>query len=109
MADTIDTAVSFGIDANTVDIESVPFDKSDLWQPDHADADHFLAFLNSWVILTHVLNELSRSMGQADYYPFVLPRPAVAKLQFVHEVIRSASAIAAPAPSDAAAPVPEAG
>lgn len=37
--------------------------------------------------LTNVLNELSRSMGQPDYYPFVLPRAAVGKLQFIHQVI----------------------
>ena len=47
----------------------------------------FLDFLNGWVRLTNVLNELSRSMGQPDYYPFVLPRVAVGKLQFIHEVI----------------------
>jgi hypothetical protein len=47
----------------------------------------FLDFLNGWVRLTNVLNELSRSMGQPDYYPFVLPRAAVGKLQFIHQVI----------------------
>lgn len=104
MADTVDTAVSFGIDAGTVEIESDPFTRNDLWQPDHPQADQFLAFLNSWVTLTHVLNELSRSMGQPDSYPFVLPRPAVAKLQFIHEVVRSASAPAADAAEGAAAP-----
>jgi hypothetical protein len=26
-------------------------------------------------------------MGQPDYYPFVLPRAAVGKLQFIHQVI----------------------
>ncbi|AMM23447.1 hypothetical protein AX767_03060 [Variovorax sp. PAMC 28711] len=91
MADTVDTAVSFGIDSNSVDIDSDPYTVDDLWQPDHPDAEAFLAFLNSWVLLTHVLNELTRSMGQADYYPFVLPRDAIAKLQFIHEVVRSAS------------------
>lgn len=106
MADTVDTAVSFGIDANMVEIESDPFTREDLWQPEHPQADQFLAFLNSWVTLTHVLNELSRSMGQPDYYPFILPRPAVAKLQFIHEVVRSASAPAAAKPADAAAPAP---
>ena len=91
MADTVDTAVSFGIDANSVEIESDPFTRDDLWQPDHPNAEAFLAFINSWVLLTQVLNELTRSMGQHDYYPFVLPREAVAKLQFIHEVVRSAS------------------
>jgi hypothetical protein len=42
------------------------------------------------VALTSVLNELSRSMGQHDFYPFVLPRPVVAKLQFVHLMVQAA-------------------
>lgn len=91
MADTVDTAVSFGIDATNVEIESEPYTQQDLWEPDHPDAFGFLSFLNSWVVLTNALNELTRSMGQPDYYPFVLPRNAVAKLQFIHELIRSAS------------------
>jgi hypothetical protein len=41
--------------------------------------------------LTGVLNELSRSMGVADFYPFVLSAPAVRKLHLVHRVIRAAS------------------
>ena len=40
--------------------------------------------------LTGVLNELSRSMGQRDFYPFVLPAAVVGKLQFVHRVIQTA-------------------
>ncbi|MCS4509804.1 zinc-binding metallopeptidase family protein [Xylophilus ampelinus] len=95
MADTVDTAVSFGIDANNVDIESDPYTLDDLWRPDHPNAAAFLAFLNSWIVLTHALNELTRSMGQPDYYPFILPREAIAKLQFIHEVVRSYSVPAA--------------
>ncbi len=87
MADTADTAMSFGVDATRAELASDLFEMSDLWQPDHPDAAKFLDFLNGWVRLTNVLNELSRSMGQPDYYPFVLPRAAVGKLQFVHQVI----------------------
>ena len=99
MADTVDTAVSFGIDADTVDMESEPFTMADLWQPEDPNAEQFLRFLNSWVRLTNVLNELTRSMGQPDYYPFAMPREAIRKLQFIHEVIRSASALPLAAPS----------
>jgi hypothetical protein len=31
---------------------------------------------------------MNRSMGHADYYPFVIPDPAREKLRFVHQVIR---------------------
>ncbi|MEJ7688567.1 MAG: putative zinc-binding metallopeptidase [Variovorax sp.] len=87
MADTADTAMSFGVDAQNVELTGDLFDSGDLWQPEHPDAGRFLDFLNGWVRLTNVLNELSRSMGQPDFYPFVLPRLAVGKLQFIHQVI----------------------
>ena len=110
MSDTVDTAVSLGVDSASVDIETEPYTTADLWQPEHPNAQAFLKFLNSWVVLTQALNELTRSMGQPDFYPFVLPREAVAKLQFIHEVIRSASVPeAVPPPVDASvasAPAP---
>jgi hypothetical protein len=37
-----------------------------------------------------VLNELARSMGQPDFYPFVMSRPVVAKLQLVHMIVMKA-------------------
>ena len=51
------------------------------------DADVFLQLINSWMELTGVLNELSRSMGVADFYPFVLSAPVVHKLYLVHRVV----------------------
>ena len=45
-----------------------------------------------------VLNELARSMGQPDFYPFVMSRPVVAKLQFVHLVVQDARNHAAAMP-----------
>ena len=94
MCDTVDTALSFAINADGVDMQAVPFEKTDLWQPEHPNAEEFLSFLNTWVRLTNVLNELSRAMGQPDYYPFILPHAAVRKLQFIHEVVRNAGVIA---------------
>ena len=101
MADTADTALSFGVDVARVELVSDLFEPSDLWQPEHPDAAKFLDFLNGWVRLTNMLNELSRSMGQPDYYPFVLPRAAVGKLQFIHAVITQAPP---ESPAGAAAP-----
>lgn len=62
-----------------------------LYQPDHLEAQHFLDFLNDWTRLTTMLNEMSRSMGQPDFYPFVLPHEVVAKLHFIHLLVSSAS------------------
>jgi hypothetical protein len=109
MADTADTAMSFGVDARNVELASDLFGPADLWQPDDPDAGSFLDFLNGWVRLTNVLNELSRSMGQQDHYPFVLPRVAVGKLQFIHEVIteRRERGAQAPGPASGALPQPQ--
>ena len=43
--------------------------------------------LACWNPLTEALNELNRSMGLPDLYPFVLSPPAVDKLRFVHDVV----------------------
>ncbi|MGA0572255.1 zinc-binding metallopeptidase family protein [Variovorax sp. VNK109] len=93
MADTVDTAVSFGVNSDNVDLEHEPFGVADLWQPDAPDATQFLEFINGWVRLTAVFNELSRSMGQPDFYPFAMPRATVGKLQFIHRVVTGAAAV----------------
>lgn len=41
-----------------------------------------------WVPLTLALNDINRSMGHSDFYPFVVPELAVTKLAFVHRVVR---------------------
>jgi hypothetical protein len=35
------------------------------------------------------MNEMSRGMGSPDFYPFALPRLAVAKLHFMTIVVRT--------------------
>ena len=91
MVDSLDTAASFGLHALAGDVQYEPFPPEVLYQPDAPGAEEFLSFVNRWVELTGVLNEMSRSMGQADLYPFVLSATAVAKLQFVHLVVGSAA------------------
>jgi hypothetical protein len=87
MVDTLDTALSFGLDIRKLEMEIEPFGRDALFRPNDAGAKRFLSFLNAWIELSAVLNELSRSMGQPDLYPFALPRPAVAKLHFIHLVV----------------------
>ena len=58
---------------------------------DPAAADAFDAMLQEWHGLTHTLNNLNRSLGLNDAYPFVLSAPAVEKMRFVHHVIRRAT------------------
>jgi hypothetical protein len=41
----------------------------------------------TWLPLTKGLNQINRSMGKADLYPFVLEEPVIAKLAFVADLI----------------------
>ncbi len=92
MRDTVDTALSFGLSADSAQLEFTPFTLDALYQPEHPAAQGFLDFLNQWTQLTTLLNEMSRAMGQPDFYPFVLPREVVAKLHFIHLVVTSVNA-----------------
>lgn len=91
MVDTLDTALSFGLDTRRLELEIEPFGRDALFRPNDPGAKRFLTFLNSWIELSAVMNELARSMGQHDLYPFALPKSAVAKLQFIHLAVSTAN------------------
>ena len=48
-----------------------------------------LRLLRDWLAITSVMNEMSRAMGQPDFYPFVLQRRVVPKLHFIHCVVEN--------------------
>jgi hypothetical protein len=89
MADTLSTAMSFGIDPRWLDVEIEAFPREALYRPDEPEAARFLNFFNSWIALTSVMNEMSRGMGLPDFYPYTLPQPVVAKLHFIFVVTRA--------------------
>ncbi len=74
IADTLETAAKF------------------LDQPSNTDgynAPDFDAMLAEWLPLTLAVNNVNRSAGQPDLYPFVLSPKAVEKLRFVHRLIHN--------------------
>lgn len=89
MADTLATAMSFGLDPQQLELDIDEFPPEILYQPDEPGASKFLNFFNAWIGLSAVMNEMSRGMGLPDFYPFALPRVAVAKLHFISVVVRS--------------------
>ena len=88
--DSLDTALGFGLTADDVELQLEPFRMEDLYDPQHPDAGRFLELLNASLELITVLNELARSLGQPDIYPFVLSRPVVRKLHFIQLVVTDA-------------------
>jgi len=102
MIDSLGTALGFGLDAEDLEGAIEPFERDALYAPDDHGAKQFLSLLNSWIEMTMVLNELARSMGQHDFYPFVMSKPVVAKLQFVHLVVEDARSARRAGTADAA-------
>jgi len=90
VVDSLDTAFGYGLSADDIEIEVEPYTTADLYDPEDADARRTLSMLNAWLGLTTVLNEVARSMGQHDFYPFVMSRPVVKKLHFISLVVRDA-------------------
>ena len=47
----------------------------------------------TWLPLTTGLNQINRSMGRSDLYPFVLSAPVIAKLAFVADLVAKAKPV----------------
>ena len=84
---TLQTAASYGLDITRAPVLITPFSPNILYDQDSEESRAFLAWVNAWMILTAVLNETARSMGQPDIYPFVLKEAVVTKLSFIHAVV----------------------
>ncbi len=86
MTDMLDTAADCGLSLNPerCDEPTLARARSGTEQP-------FERLIADWFPLTYLLNNLNRSMGLADGYPFVLSTPAIDKLRFVHDTIVAAS------------------
>ena len=86
MVDTLDTAEASGMEPRTAGIAfgtAWPFKTYDIYRE-----ETFEALIERWIPLTLAMNNLNRSMGHADFYPFVIPSAAMGKLAFVHRAIR---------------------
>lgn len=82
--DVIETAMSCGLELRPARADAPSLQATD------ESATDFQAILQAWFPLTYLMNNLNRSLGLADAYPFLLSTPAIEKLRFVHEIIRNA-------------------
>jgi hypothetical protein len=89
IVDALEMAQSFGVKVQarpwrpTERMAAVDFD------PHYAaDIDQLIA---AWLPLSFAVNSLNRSMGQADFYPFLLSPNAIGKLGYIHTLIRGRS------------------
>ena len=90
IVDSLDTALGYGLRGEDVESAVEPFSVNDLYDPDAPDAKRVVLLVNSWVQLTMVLNDLARSMGQHDFYPFIMSRRVLRKLHFIQMIVKEA-------------------
>ena len=95
IADTLQTAAEFGL-------MSQPESGSDAPSLQGISAKPRIGLLQTpmaeviariWLPLTKGLNQINRSMGKPDLYPFVLAGPVIAKLSFVADLVGNAEPI----------------
>jgi hypothetical protein len=98
--DTLQTAAAFGLVIGGPAVADDPtLSAPEIPEPDGAP---FRAIIDSWLPLTYALNQVNRSMGRDDLYPFTLPAAVIEKLAYVHErVSAGATRRAGPAPQRA--------
>lgn len=85
MVDALETAAANGLIVRPPRGDEPTMDRLPTTRP--AASLEFDRLISSWFSLTYVLNNLNRSLGLADGYPFVLSTPVIEKLRFVHETI----------------------
>ncbi len=81
---TLETALSYDMTIGPiVDGQATLTHKSDpyLLMP-------FDDIIAAWLPLTYAVNSLNRSMGLADFYPFVITDGVRTKLRFIHDTVR---------------------
>lgn len=88
MVDGLETARAHGLSLRPKPAGAAPEKAVNVRRLNIHSFDDLLA---GWIPLTVALNNMNRSFGMKDVYPFVLTQPAVDKLRFVHEVVEQAT------------------
>jgi hypothetical protein len=87
--DTLQTAESFGLGTVTTQEFSTRLTRRKGVHPTRPDGStSFDDVIAHWLELSYALNQINRSMGQPDLYPFVLAPTALRKLAFVDDLVR---------------------
>ena len=89
MTDTLETASAYGLWVGGPDAPVRANPGSPLSALPTTQWSGIDEILEQWLPLTYALNQVERSMGKQDLYPFVLADPVVAKLRFVDDVVRA--------------------
>jgi hypothetical protein len=84
IADTLQTAEEFGL---------ISDEPAGVLEAPMAEIPIPEIVAQTWLPLTKGLNQINRSMGKPDLYPFVLAQSVIAKLQFVADLVAKARSL----------------
>ncbi|MDE2240421.1 MAG: putative zinc-binding metallopeptidase, partial [Rhodospirillales bacterium] len=88
--DTLETASAFGLRIHPRRADQTLLHADINFDPYAAKSIE--ALIDAWLPLAFAMNALNRSMGHADTYPFVLSKPVIRKLGFIHDLVHDGSA-----------------
>jgi hypothetical protein len=88
IVDTLETAFAFGLSLHPRVGQKQGLHAEITFDPYQQEV--FTPLLEAWFPLTYAVNSLTRSMGEADFYPFILTPPVLEKLHFIHTLIQKA-------------------
>lgn len=89
IVDTVDTAEAAGIEPRSKGMaqgSAWPYGRTDPYRGVPIDA-----LMERWVPLASAMNDLARSMGHGDFYPFVTAPAILPKFAFIERAIRNAT------------------
>ncbi len=85
IVDTLETASAFGLRIHPGVTRDEGLHADIAFNPYRAETMEQL--MSAWLPLTLTMNNLNRSMGEKDLYPFVLSNAIIEKLRFIHGII----------------------
>jgi len=88
MMDTLETAWSFGIRIDPVELEETAGIRATIAKEPYGVAE-CSRLIKRWLPLCFAVNSLNRSMGHSDFYPFILSSAVIGKLCFIHGICTS--------------------
>ncbi len=87
IVDTLETASAFGLRIHPTTTKNKALHADLNFDPYRAKSVR--AIIDAWLPLTFAMNNLNRSMGYSDLYPFILSEPVIEKMQFIHETVQA--------------------
>jgi len=89
IVDTLEMASEFGIEVHPAVDRTGQLSARVAFDP--YTAGDFKAIVSAWLPFTFAINSVNRAMGLRDLYPFILSEPVIAKLGFIHGLVREAA------------------